>query len=340
MWGWVDRIINSNVFLFFMGERRIIERVLCKYGLKLKSFGRIDGGRIDDTYLIECEERDYRIVAQKMNCRFDEKSMESEFLATNFLRKNGFPVASIILDLTRKAYVFVDGFFWKLDEFIENDKSAQPNCNKLFNAGEILGRFHNIFRDVEDKELFAGKWNPDTGELLKKTRYLVGNIDTDVATVQLGNNLIKTIKGFRIYDGLPNTILHGDPKFNNFLFRDDEIVGIIDLDTLHIGNELYDLGDALRNWCRTKDNRFSEDFFKAATKGYLSKNKLKIEKNEIMRAIAFITARLALRFFVDAFEKKHFKLDRKRFKNLHDQNISDCNKCFEYCENILSKIKN
>jgi hexokinase/galactokinase len=54
-------------------------------------------------------------------------------------------------------------------------------------------------------------------------------------------------------EGLGKAVSHNDPKLNNLIFKENketgrlECISIIDLDTVQLGNELDDLGDALRS---------------------------------------------------------------------------------------------
>ena len=42
-------------------------------------------------------------------------------------------------------------------------------------------------------------------------------------------------------------LIHGDMKFNNFLFKKDKVVGLVDIASLMIRSKYYDIGDFLRN---------------------------------------------------------------------------------------------
>jgi thiamine kinase-like enzyme len=110
---------------------------------------------------------------------------------------------------------------------------------------------------------------------------------------------------------LPLRITHNDTKINNILFDEkDDILCIIDLDTVMPGSILFDFGDAIR----TLGNSAAEDeadlskihfqtsYFEAFTRGYLSEGSsflTKIERENLVYSCRYMVWEQAIRFLTD-----------------------------------------
>jgi Ser/Thr protein kinase RdoA (MazF antagonist)/NTP pyrophosphatase (non-canonical NTP hydrolase) len=117
--------------------------------------------------------------------------------------------------------------------------------------------------------------------------------------------------------------VHGDPKVGNFLFSQDkqQVVSLIDLDTVKPGLLLHDLGDCLRSCCNPLGEEvanldeivFRQDFFAAVLTGYFSRAAGLLKPGDI-RLLAdsarLISLELGLRFYSDYLAgSPYFKAD-------------------------------
>jgi Ser/Thr protein kinase RdoA (MazF antagonist) len=104
---------------------------------------------------------------------------------------------------------------------------------------------------------------------------------------------------------LKQRVIHGDPKLNNFLFKPttDQIISLIDLDTVKPGLLHYDIGDCLRSCCHTTpSNQFDLDCCASILKSYLAETKSLFSHADyryLYAAIQLIPFELGLRFFSD-----------------------------------------
>ena len=118
--------------------------------------------------------------------------------------------------------------------------------------------------------------------------------------------------------GLPTTIIHGDPKISNIIFKEGAGVCMIDLDTCMEHSALVDLGDALWSWCGLEgdnpENRFSLHKFEAAMQGYMGVIPLSSdEQHYVYRAARMIALELASRFARDIIDDSYFGWDADRY---------------------------
>lgn len=134
--------------------------------------------------------------------------------------------------------------------------------------GETIKDFHNIeFRLQQLREAVA----QDKASRVAETKHLVEEIEKRAETMSRSERLYREGK-------LPKRICHCDTKVDNILFdKDDNVLCVIDLDTVMPGFIFSDYGDFLRSAANTQPEdspeydkiEFRMDIFKAFTQGYL-----------------------------------------------------------------------
>ena len=116
-----------------------------------------------------------------------------------------------------------------------------------------------------------------------------------------------------IADGrIPLRVTHNDTKLNNVLMdsQTDEVVCLIDMDTVMPGSALYDFGDSIRFGTNTAAEdepdldkvHFNIDLYREYTNGYLSEMKDKLTPDEIRllpESAILMTLECGMRFLGD-----------------------------------------
>ena len=107
-------------------------------------------------------------------------------------------------------------------------------------------------------------------------------------------------------------IIHGDPKISNFLFEDDRITGVVDLDTMARSRAAFEVGDAIRSWCNPckedVEPAYNREYAREVMGLYLEETKClsRAERASLMHAAPFITLELSMRFAKDALCEDYF----------------------------------
>lgn len=181
-----------------------------------------------------------------------------------------------------------DGNFWRMMDFISNSKSYDAiNPELAYRAGLAFGEFQKMLADLPGDPLHETIPNFHNMEFrLEEFREAVrGNKAGRLLEV---DNLIKEIearaeemtKPERMHrEGiLPKRTNHCDTKVNNILFdENDEVLCVVDLDTVMPGYVLSDFGDFMRTGANTGEEDDTNldnvsidlDIFEGYTKGYL-----------------------------------------------------------------------
>ncbi len=289
--------------------------------LRFKPYGN---GHINDTYLVETNKGNF--ILQRINknvFRIDElvSNYEVLFNALDDYRKNyGYKLTPALYRTTSGKFHFVDeeGYAWRLAELLPDAVSYEigENTEVSYHAAKAMGRF----------QLFLNTFSQnDFGETIINFHDLPRRHgDFQRSLTNAAGDRLKNAKaeidqseeyGFivREYESvaakLPKRVTHNDTKINNILFADDVIL-VIDLDTVMPGAIMYDYGDMVRTFTSPAEEDeqdlekviFRTEHFEALTKGYLEPLKDNLtagEKKSLLTGAKSIIYEQALRFLTD-----------------------------------------
>lgn len=233
----------------------------------------IGNGHINDTYAIsvntpEGERRKY--VLQRINHQIfeDVETLQSNiFAVTSHIRRHleqqgekdiDRKVLTFIKTKNGKNYATVEGNKWRLCYYIEGSKSYENVSPELaYVAGKAFGEFHSMLSDLPEGQL--GEAIPNFHNMSFRLQQFRDAVKEDrVGRVAEVQDLIEEIEARaeamtvqeRLYQNgsLKLRTNHCDTKVNNILFDEatDEVLCVIDLDTVMPGFVLSDIGDFIR----------------------------------------------------------------------------------------------
>lgn len=302
--------------------------------LSTKPFGN---GHINDTFFIENTNKncpDY--LLQRINHHIFKDvegvvvniSMVSAHLDTKLKGefKSDKSIEQVLtLIPTNEGVLFYkdeDGNFWRVYQFIKDSISYDliTSTKQAYEGGEAFGRFQLMLADMDPNLL------TETLKDFHNIKFRLANFDKAVAEDSAGRlkevseeiELIEEHKEFMcsLYEMgqkglLPKRITHNDTKFNNILFdENDNVICIIDLDTVMPGYIAYDFGDAIRSLANTAEEDEADlskigvnvPLFKAYTEGYLKEATQFLTNHEVESlylAIFLFPYMQAIRFLTD-----------------------------------------
>ncbi len=116
------------------------------------------------------------------------------------------------------------------------------------------------------------------------------------------------------------TVIHGDCKVNNLLFAEDadEVVAILDLDTLMSGAWWLDFGDLVRSAAFDAQKQFLPHFYTALAQGFVAGcgTLRQADLDAAVRAPAHVGYMLTIRFFTDHLQGDRYFKVQARGQNL------------------------
>ena len=265
-------------------------------GIEVKPLG---AGHINDSYKVKAGEKEY--VLQRINHSIFKNVPE---LQSNILRVTMHIRQKLmdagVEDIDRKVLTLVptsggklfyrdaEGNYWRMMDFIKDSKSYDEiNPELAYRAGLAFGDFQRMLADLPDGPLFETIPNFHNIESRLETfrdSVRANKVGRLVEVQDLVNELEaradEMCKAERMHrEGkLVKRTNHCDTKVNNILFdKNDQVLCVVDLDTVMPGYVLSDFGDFIR----TGANKGAEDdpdldrvsldldIFEGYTKGYL-----------------------------------------------------------------------
>ncbi len=316
--------------------------------MRVSEFGN---GLINQTYLVETGKDRY--VLQKLHPIFKPAVLADTHNITQYLFNNG--LATPLLVKTKNNRLFFkdsQNSYWRMLTYIPGEcyeRGVGPR--KAFSAGQLVGKFHNIFFDYKYNFKHKIKNFYDSASRFNKLKTALKKFKNTwkyKELINLANSIVESYEklGAKI-NSCPDRIIHGDLKINNVRFMKAKAVCLLDLDTLGRNKIAKDIASAARTWCNKadegdiKNSKFDLKTFEGMLAGYLSTAKFvtKKEIEAIPEMIERVILVLIARFITDAFEEKYFRLNPRQYKNLYEQNKTKALAQLALYKDFVSKRK-
>lgn len=308
--------------------------VLPRFGLEPQSITPITTGLIHRTYRVDAPDG-RRYALQCVSPIFAREVNQDIDAVTAHLANNGVVTPRLVPALTGELSVVVEGEVWRILTWLDGTTKARvESAADARTAAALLARFHAALADLD--HVFAAR-RLGVHDTARHLRVLEVALEThgdhrlyaDVAP--LGREILERSSPLLDLSGLPDRIVHGDPKITNVLFdaATGEARALVDLDTIAPMKLPHELGDALRSWSNPSGEdatevRFDGAVFQAALEGYGSARLPDLTREEL-EAIApgtrLIILELAARFAADALNESYFGWDRARFATRGEHNL-------------------
>ncbi len=293
-------------------------------------------GLIHETYTVLDGEASY--ILQRMHPDFGAPVLANIERVTRRLRERGVRTLRLIPSRAgSRSTMTSDGGRWRL--MTKLDGASRPACDSpelAAAAGALVAEFHSALNDFDERLEPLGfpfhDWDSHRSDLKDALRALPSHrLMKPVA--ELADELLSTPPEWDALGALPDRVVHGDLKFNNLLFVEDDGRyqghALIDLDTVGRRPLFVELGDAWRSWCNrsaedTASPEIDLDVFRASIEHYLGAIRFQLERAEL-RSLAFgierISHELAIRFAADALRERHWTYDRSRYPGAGEHNL-------------------
>ena len=289
-------------------------------------------GHINDSYKVIADDKPY--VLQRVNHYIFKNVPE---LQNNILRVTDHIREKLqkqgVTDLHRRVLSLVptqngdlyykddEGNYWRMMPFIEESKSYDEITPELaYRAGLAFGEFQKALADLPGEPLyeiipnfhnmesrlatFRQAVKDNKSGRLDKVKELVAEIEARAEEMCKAEQLHREGK-------LPKRTNHCDTKVNNVLFdENDQVLCVVDLDTVMPGYVLSDFGDFIRTGANTgaEDDKNLDNvsvnlnIFEGYAKGYLESAAsflTDIEIENLAFGAKLLTYTQTVRFFAD-----------------------------------------
>ena len=317
-------------------------RAFLPYPDQIHTITPLGDGNINATYLVTFTRRPSLVVQRLNGAVFPDpvSVVRNVALVTSYLgerRSAGagrchcyrFPEAVELRD-GRSWYEDQSGSVWRCLSYLDNTVSRPcvTGADQALEAGRLLGCFHALLEGFDSSALadplpgfhdlsaykraylnsVADHRRSQTSEFLYCLRMIEARLDTDT----LGQCMAPP--------QVPQRVIHGDPKCDNFLFdrASGQPLSLIDLDTVSHGLLAVDIGDCLRSFCNPAGEKaraevgFDMQICEGLLEGYFqSFEPNRTERELFYHGVRLLTYELGLRFFTDHLNgDRYFKITR------------------------------
>ncbi len=246
-------------------------------------------------------------------------------------------VLTVIYTKNEKSYYKdTEGNYWRIFLFIKDSKTIEilENGEQAKTMGYAFGQFQSLLIDLPSPPLHDIL--PDFHNTSKRIEAFkktiaensfgrLNEVQSEVDFLLSFETQMKSIVKKGEAGIIPLRIIHQDTKLSNILFdKNDQVLCIIDLDTVSFAYLCYDFGDAVRagmNTGKEDDENLANislnmKIFKAFANGYYQTSKEFITKAEV-ETLAFgaklICYEQALRFLDDYLNgDQYYKTDKEK----------------------------
>ena len=320
-------------------------------------------GLINDTYLVRNTGAGF--VLQRINNRvFPQPQLIMANLQRLSQHIRQLPAATVCLRIPgiipclnqQPFYQDDTGQFWRALELIQPAESRQclSRQTEAAQIGYALAHFHKLCCELPSTQLYdtlpgfhiTPTYYRDYQQLLNQPLSVPVDAEFTQCRQFIENfaDKIDSLENAKQSGQLTERVIHGDPKLNNFLFHpdSDQIVSLIDLDTVKPGLIHYDIGDCIRSCCHIRQgNRFNLALCRTILQSYLQEAGPFFSAADyayLYSAIQLIPFELGLRFFSDYLAgNRYFKITDPR------ENLRKATDLFSLCTDIThleAELKN
>ncbi|MBI4820628.1 MAG: aminoglycoside phosphotransferase family protein [Deltaproteobacteria bacterium] len=314
-----------------------LDPVLSAFGVSPDRVEKVPTGLINATYRIQRGPEVWAL--QRVNGIFSPLVHEDIDSVTQHLAQKGVTTPRLRPALDGKLWIErtdePHAGVWRMLTWIDGrniDKLADPA--EAREAGVMLGRFHAALGDLEWSFRARRLGVHDTPRHLTALRsaleaHSAHRLHAQVAA--LAQTLFDSIATLPPLQGLPERVVHGDPKITNIMFSHSgpRAIALVDLDTVAPMPLPLELGDAFRSWCNPAGEdatrvSFDLDLFQPAIEGYAQATRGLLEPHEVAAiapAIGTIMLELSARFAADALQESYFGWNPNRYATRGDHNL-------------------
>lgn len=295
---------------------------------------RLGAGLINETWRVEADGR--ALVLQRVNPVFAPEIHDNIRAVTARLRAAGIQTPELLETPGGRPYAVDDeGGVWRLMTFVDGRTfDTAQSLDQVRSAGRLVARVHEALDGLDHEFVGLRAGVHDTPRHLASLRSaLEAHRDHRLydAVAPLGASILAASEALEALPALPETICHGDLKFNNLRFSDDgvEAICLVDLDTFAPMSLAFELGDAFRSWCNpggevAEGVRFDVEVFEAGYCGYAEGRGRALtaeERRGIVLGVEWISLELAARFAADALAERYFGWDATRHATRGEHNL-------------------
>ena len=184
-------------------------------------------------------------------CRIDEVDLHQLAFADSAsqeLKALGIPIPGRVLSRDGSASIRETGNLMMLSRFLDGESFEPGSVEQLRSAGAMLGRLHRAGARVPSQNTgsWPKMWNA-TVDGLRSSWQTMGSEAIEagrISCLQSHLGALQSRVSALALSELPRSVIHGDYRAQNLLYRRNRVSGVLDLDSARPAERLFDLAYA------------------------------------------------------------------------------------------------
>ena len=213
------------------------------------------GSRLAAKMLVRASKGSF-LLKRRATGRDDQSQVVFAHAVQHALAQHRFPVAGLVESLDGNTLIDHDGRTYELFRFINGHRFDKSNPAAA-ESGRVLAHFHDILRDFPEepslKRLSFHQGTKVSGVLNEIMDVLAESEDAQrcegmsdtVAYLQEQYKTAHQTVERAGFSTLPSGIVHGDWHPGNTLYKDGEIIAVIDFDSLRVSPRITDIANGV-----------------------------------------------------------------------------------------------
>lgn len=225
---------------------KLTGKAILKYFDNFSSLNEIKSGHTNKSFIFKSapiksgsDEKKY-IIRQYAKDQKTPRSLQSinfEINLINLFQSYDIPTPYPVKNKSGEFVVQIENYFFSVFEYIDGEKVyGKLKPIHFEQVGQTMAKIHQITREQNLKTDIiwpeGNFWN-HVFKIVQINKNLLSQKD-----FQLAENLKSHIQNLK---SLPECLIHGDFHFGNLLFKDDELVGLLDFDHYRMGHFIDDI---------------------------------------------------------------------------------------------------
>lgn len=241
---------------------RDIVRVLSHYELgALRACWRVPRGYVNEKWVVNTTTRRYVLKRRPPNLR-DMDRIRAQHTLIQFLRDRGFPAPDLVPTRDGATFLELDGEVYEIQRYIPGDLCDAGRPTHVAQAARGLGWYHASVARFDHPSLQRAEERYGPRALQRIFDALVKDWDQPADTslkdhiCELRDHVEDLEARYNRFGALPKLVIHGDYYADNLIFREDELVGVVDFDVAHRTWRAMELAEALIYFAVERRRRF------------------------------------------------------------------------------------
>ncbi len=226
----------------------LLEDITSFYNLHIQQITPIDGGWLNEKYLLECREGKYLLKIFSMQRFNEDKIKQIENSCTLQIKIQDFIICPKILKVSMRYF---KEYHYQIMSYIQGEQknSSSITLEELVDLGRNIQLLHTTLKQQPSQEHIKGE--DFLNQIQAYHQKYKHQLPIEISAQQA--RILKTLTP-SYFDSLSQGLCHEDLGYDNILFYQGKVSAILDFDRVCQSYYVHDIGRVILSFCFEKDH--------------------------------------------------------------------------------------